>query len=910
MEQAAQAAPPHSVVWRFAGAEFDEPRWQLRVAGVPVEIEPRPLEILLCLLRHAGEAVSREELLQAVWGHSHLSENALSNAVGKLRKALGDESQSIIATVHRVGYRLSVAVERGAAAAAPARPALTAGDPVAARPGWRLRHTLGAAATTEAWLATAEEGGGSRVFKFGHDGAGLARLKREVALHRHLEENLGEHPGLAKVTGWNFDSAPFFVECEDGGRPLPQWAQSQGGLEQVPLAVRLALIAQVADTVAAAHSVGVLHRVLDPDCILVDGDGQGGWRTRLIGFGHPGEAADTASIGAAPAQSGEEGPFGARDSTFYIAPEVLMGGPRTVRSDIYALGVILYQLIAGNLRESMAPGWEGRIADSLLRQDIAEAANGRPERRLATAGALAERLRGLERRRQEQFELRRQRLRSRTALLGLRRARQRRPWVMAVGLSLALGLAASMLFFQRSMRERDEALRQLARSEAVNSFLDHDLLAAADPNVGGAAGVTVLQAVHRAAEKIDTRFGTSPQVAVELHRTVGNAYRTLGNYGAAETEFRRAYAIALSRLGGNSVTTANCALQLAQLLAYRNRYEEAQFLIDDAGRIAQRDRSFDPMVAMRLWDARALLARHRTDLVAAAAASQRSLELLQQFRQSDPAGYEANIEQIFLMRLHIDDQFRDGGQPARAEGLERGLVADLTDRRGTRDPLTIRARRQLVASLVSEGRPEEAAALLPDLLRDASLTLGEDNRVYLAILRTQAQVLAQQRQWAAALDAARRAEAGASRLYGPQNDATVRAMLDTGRILAQCGRSDEAIGKLGGAYASAAAIQGPKGLLTGLAAYYLADAYLDAGRPATVRPLLDGLDAASLASAAPGQDWSARLSYQSGRYEIQTRNRDPAAAHLQKTRRIERFGPDEPPRAAIPVELDRAANPG
>lgn len=101
-----------SVIWHFANAQFDEARWELRVAGAAVELEPRPLEVLLYLLRRAGEAVSKEELLTAVYGHQHIGDGALSNAIGKLRRALGDDNQSLITTVHRVGYRLAMPVTK------------------------------------------------------------------------------------------------------------------------------------------------------------------------------------------------------------------------------------------------------------------------------------------------------------------------------------------------------------------------------------------------------------------------------------------------------------------------------------------------------------------------------------------------------------------------------------------------------------------------------------------------------------------------------------------------------------------------------------------------------------------------------------------------------------------------------
>src|SRR5690606_28723635 len=71
--------------WTFGEAEFDEGRWQLRVRGEPVDLERRPLEVLQYLLRHAGEAVTKDELLAAAWSGRVVVEAVLTNAIGKLR---------------------------------------------------------------------------------------------------------------------------------------------------------------------------------------------------------------------------------------------------------------------------------------------------------------------------------------------------------------------------------------------------------------------------------------------------------------------------------------------------------------------------------------------------------------------------------------------------------------------------------------------------------------------------------------------------------------------------------------------------------------------------------------------------------------------------------------------------------
>jgi len=81
----------------------------------------------------------------------------------------------------------------------------------------------------------------------------------------------------------------------------------------------------------------------------------------------------------------------------YLAPEVLSGQFPKASADIYSLGVMLYQVIVGDFRKPLAPGWEAGIDDPLLREDIADAACGDPARRLKTAAELAERLTNLDR---------------------------------------------------------------------------------------------------------------------------------------------------------------------------------------------------------------------------------------------------------------------------------------------------------------------------------------------------------------------------------------------------------------------------------------------------------------------------------------------------------------------------------
>lgn len=100
----------HQDQWRFADCEFDDLRYELRVAGRPVEIERKPLDLLRYLLSKSGEVVKKEELLEAVWPGVLVVDASLATAVSKLRKVLGEND--IIQTVPRIGYRIAVPVTR------------------------------------------------------------------------------------------------------------------------------------------------------------------------------------------------------------------------------------------------------------------------------------------------------------------------------------------------------------------------------------------------------------------------------------------------------------------------------------------------------------------------------------------------------------------------------------------------------------------------------------------------------------------------------------------------------------------------------------------------------------------------------------------------------------------------------
>ena len=106
-------------IWEFGNIRFDESSLRLMVGDEPVVLERRPLEMLRFLLRHAGDVVTKDELVEAVWQGRVLSETAIAKCVSRLREALHDHEQRIIKTVHGYGYRFTAEIKTG-----PARPAV------------------------------------------------------------------------------------------------------------------------------------------------------------------------------------------------------------------------------------------------------------------------------------------------------------------------------------------------------------------------------------------------------------------------------------------------------------------------------------------------------------------------------------------------------------------------------------------------------------------------------------------------------------------------------------------------------------------------------------------------------------------------------------------------------------------
>jgi hypothetical protein len=385
----------------FGSADFNEALQELRVKGEVAVTEPRHLRLLSALLRADGAPLSRKALLALLWGNRDVSLETLDRSVARLRAALG-ENDAFIATSEngedvRFDFTRGDGVSPISLSDAPAeepRPRLRAGDPVPNAPDFILNSQLARSPGMEIWLA-ASQSEERRVFKLALDGRRLESLAREVAIYRVLQRQLGSRPDILRMVGWNLDKPPYFLACEHGGQDLQEWATEGDRLRNLPRTDRLQLCLLIAEALSAVHEAGVLHLDLTPSNILV-APGAAGWRVRLADFGR-GRLVRAADHELDPLGLTQQdlSPEDLSRAPFYRAPEVRQGGATSSGSDVYTLGVIVYQVLVGDFGKTLETGWERDIEDKPLESDIMAATDWDPKVRISSVTELIDRLRCL-----------------------------------------------------------------------------------------------------------------------------------------------------------------------------------------------------------------------------------------------------------------------------------------------------------------------------------------------------------------------------------------------------------------------------------------------------------------------------------------------------------------------------------
>ena len=432
------------------------------------------------------------------------------------------------------------------------RPA--AGSTMPMRPNWILRERVGAGGFGDVWRAEHKKTHEQRVYKFCYDSRALRALKREVTIVRLLKGELGDREDIARIVDWNFELVPYFIECEwTNAGNLEQWAAATGGLAQTPLATRIEIAAQIATALAAAHSVGVLHKDIKASNILVRVGADGIPSAQLTDFGiglvTDRDLLSKSGITAAGFTDMDSSADGSAAGTrLYQAPELIEGKAPTVQADVYALGVVLYQLVIGDLTRALGSGWERDVHDQLLREDIAATVDRNPDRRI-DVHTLASRLRQLDDRRHER---RRAELEQEKA----RRTARRIRWTALVGAAVFLVAVATVIQLRRVAREAERANREAETARRVSAFMV-DLFRLADPGESRGNTITAREILDGGARRISAELQDQPEVKAALMTSIGNVYLGLGLPKQAGPLLDTALAIRRRLLGEDAVETAD-----------------------------------------------------------------------------------------------------------------------------------------------------------------------------------------------------------------------------------------------------------------------------------------------------------------------------------------------------------------
>jgi serine/threonine protein kinase/DNA-binding winged helix-turn-helix (wHTH) protein len=727
-----QAPVAETLVWSFGSCSFDERRLELWVGGERVEVEARPLELLRHLLHHSGELVTKDELLEAVWPGRIPSESVLTKAVAKLRQALRDEDQAILRTIYGQGYRLvalvSVQTAEAAGPTEPAKMALQAQMRPPLRLNWVLQERLGATGRNEVWLARHDKTDHLRVFKFAPDAAGMRALKREITLYRVLRQTPGVDDHVLEVLDWNLDEPPYFVEYPYiAGGNLIHWIEQRAkDGNPCSLELRLELVAQIADTLAAAHDAGVLHKDVKPSNVLIDTDVAGHPRVHLADFGS-GELVDIERLNRLEitrlgfTQTLLESDGSSSGTPLYFAPELLLGQRPSVRSDVYALGVLLYQAAVGDFRRPLAPGWERSVADELLCEDIAACADVDPARRLADARILANRLRTLDARRTAHAKLLAEREETERLRLRVERIQLLRPWLVSTAALLIVGLVSATTLWIRAERATQRAADEAAVSDAVNRFLTDDLLGGANPMQSGRRDISMADLLSRASQTVGQRFSSRPDVEAAVREAIGKAYSGLSDHDAGEKELRRAIALLDGRPDQKA---AQDEMRLALIMLLLNA--ERTDLVPEQIALLEKRPPESPVALLRLRTVKAWLTLRAGNHEAAVAQFETQRPAYEALMKTDPA-----LVVDFLSRL--TEGYQLAGRIDKAIAIARDLLARETQLYGRNDARSIGARLLLGQTLMVADRNEESVKILTEARDLAQATLGEENELSLNV---------------------------------------------------------------------------------------------------------------------------------------------------------------------------------
>jgi eukaryotic-like serine/threonine-protein kinase len=523
---------------------------------------------------------------------------------------LGGEDLKLLPTLRQLLARQAAMetddlLERGPSFTAPADSLATAQFAAGEQVGpYRLERAIGQGGMGEVWLAVREDGHLKRQVALKLP---MLSARRNVLVQRFARERdiLGSlaHPNIARLydAGLAGDGQPYLaLEYVEGQSVTTYCADSE-----LDLRARVRLLQQVLQAVQYAHANLVIHRDLKPSNVLVTAQGQ----AMLLDFG----IAKLLQEDAPEAAETELTRLGGRAMTLhYAAPEQISGAPISIATDVWALGVLLYQVLTG---ERPFSGKPRELENAILHAEparpqglpadlatiVLKALKKAPAERYATANAFSEDLGRWLANEPVLAQPDSPWYRTRKFL-----GRHRMP--MAAGMVVVIVLLATSLI---ALHQAAEARRQTAvarqqaelakkeaqRAQAVQAFLS-DLFRAntnqqSDPQA--ARRTSARDLLDRGAASIDKALADSPQSRIEVMATLADMYMQLNLYDQAAALQQRRVALAREVYGPRDPTLADILVSYAETLQEGSHRDEIPALLAEATAVldsAGDDRSF------------------------------------------------------------------------------------------------------------------------------------------------------------------------------------------------------------------------------------------------------------------------------------------------------------------------------
>ncbi|MCC6631035.1 MAG: serine/threonine protein kinase [Gammaproteobacteria bacterium] len=423
---------------------------------------------------------------------------------------------------------------------------------------WRVTRLIGFGGMgTVCEAERADEQFEKRVaIKFLHRHARIPSAVERFRAERQILANL-DHPNIATLLdgGVTDDGQPYLVMEYIDGQSITGWVETH----DLTRRARVELFLQVCAAVEGAHRQLIVHRDLKPGNVLVSQDG----RVKLLDFGIA-RLLDESAPEFVATRGSEPLSF----TPDYAAPEQMRALPVSTATDVFALGVILYQLLTDRLPFARRTNPEAVATAAGLGPDLdavlAHALESDPQRRYPTVQALRTDL---------EHWLSGEPVTAHPDTTTYRLSKfvgRHRAGVVVGALAMSLILVASGAALWQARLARAAA----ADMREWNSFL-MDVLRMSNP-FGEGDELTLAAALDRAAEQIDTRFATRPDLSAEIRFGIGSSMVDRYRLDQAETQLGRALADSVAVFGANDIRTLRVEESIAGLRVEQSRYRDAE----------------------------------------------------------------------------------------------------------------------------------------------------------------------------------------------------------------------------------------------------------------------------------------------------------------------------------------------